>query len=126
MSKKTVLVLTILIALLFLATIIGNRAGKTAGEIAKTRLNLVWTDVMQLPPEDRAFIVGLAMSCHLSEQQAPGPTEVVECLRSAARNPMSLLPNDLDRAKVQTKLEQMLVQSDLYRAPLHRMEKKLL
>lgn len=86
---------------------LSHRAGAEAGALAKDRLQLVWPSLMTMPDEDRALIVGLAMSCRL-EQRPAQSSDVVTCLREAAADPHAILPKDIDQTTARERLERLL------------------
>lgn len=107
---RTALGIALLAAIGFVvATKIGHKAGADAAALARDRLQLVWPSLMTMPEEDRALIVGLAMTCEL-ERQPLEPRDVVACLRSAAADPHAMLPKGVDQARAQARLEQLLPQ----------------
>ena len=89
------------------AMIVGRMTGAEAAARSHERLQLVWPSIMTMPVNDRALIVGLAMSCRL-EQRPVEAGEVVACLREAAASPDAMLPNGVDRASVPARLEQLI------------------
>lgn len=103
--------LSILIVANF-ARVIGAKAGASAGERSKERLQLVWPSIMDMPVDDRALLVGLAMTCHV-EQRPAIVGDVVECLRDAVDDPHAILPNGVDRDSARAKLDQLLHQSNV-------------
>ncbi|KWW32422.1 hypothetical protein AU374_06022 [Cupriavidus metallidurans] len=89
---------------------IGTFEGNADGERAKVRLEIVWPSLMSMPQEDRALLVGLAMSCHLERRPAEAG-EIVDCLRQAANSPDAILPKGADRASVPARLDRLLAQT---------------
>ncbi len=87
---------------------LGHQAGSSAGERAKARLLLVLPSFDSLPDDDRALLVGLAMTCKLEDRPAQ-VGEVVTCLRQAATDPHVFLPKGVDKATAPRRLEQLLL-----------------
>ncbi len=89
-------------------TFLGREAGRSAGEQAKARLQLALPTFDSLPDDDRALLVGLAMTCKLEDRPAQ-VGEVVTCLREAATDPHVILPKGVDKAADPGRLEQLLL-----------------
>lgn len=85
----------------------GRLAGQNAGERSIARIALVWPEIRSMPYNDRALLVGLAMTCRL-ENRAAVQSEVVACLRGAAADPDAILPKGMDRGQAQARLVQLL------------------
>lgn len=100
-------ILAVAVILCVVGTLLGHWAGKGAGERAKARLQLVIPSFDRLPNDDRALLVGLAMTCRLEDRPAQA-REVVACLREAATDPHAFLPKSVDKAAVPGRLEQLL------------------
>jgi len=114
MSAKRLLRFVALIALSLLvvvnaARVIGAKAGADVALRSKERLQLVWPSIMDMPVNDRALLVGLAMTCHV-EQRPAIAGDVVECLRDAVDDPHAMLPKGVDRDSARVKLDQLLHQ----------------
>lgn len=92
------------------ASVIGHMAGAADAARARERLDLLWPSLMTMHQDDRALLVGLAMSCHL-ERRPAAANEVVACLREAAVNSHAMLPKDMDPARARARLEQLLPHS---------------
>ncbi|AMR77951.1 hypothetical protein [Cupriavidus nantongensis] len=97
----------LVLAVALIGQFLGTMAGNADGERAKVRLEIVWPSLMSMPQEDRALLVGLAMSCRLERRQAEAD-EVVDCLRQAASSPDAMLPRGTDRASVPAQLNRLL------------------
>lgn len=97
------------------AHMIGRMAGADAGDRSRDRLQIIWPSIMTMQQDDRALIVGLAMSCHL-EHRPTAANEVVACLREAAADPHAILPKGMDAAGARARLEQLLPHSGGERA----------
>lgn len=109
MTKSLKISLTVLvIALIALGAIkIGKSAGQHRADQDLERVQLIWPGVLSMPDADRAFLVGLAITCDLYKS----PVErgaVIDCLRSAANNPNPTLPVGFDKAAAPEKFESML------------------
>ncbi|MFP3709741.1 hypothetical protein SB783_37640 [Paraburkholderia sp. SIMBA_009] len=89
------------------ATSVGRKTGEADAELAKQRLELVWPSFMSMPDNDRALVVGLAMTCRLSTRPADAG-QVVECLKSAADDPNATLPKGTDRSAIPARLDALL------------------
>ncbi|CAG9191377.1 conserved hypothetical protein [Paraburkholderia tropica] len=94
------------------ATAVGRMAGEEAGSRSKERLQLVWPSIMDMPVNDRALLVGLAMTCHVEDRPAIAG-DVVECLRDALDDPHAALPKGIDRNSARAKLDQLLRQQNV-------------
>nr|WP_223964835.1 hypothetical protein [Burkholderia diffusa] len=92
-----------------LASTVGRVAGEQAGSRSKERLQLVWPSIMDMPTNDRALLVGLAMTCRVEDRPAIAG-DVVECLRDALDDPHALLPKGVDRDAARIRLDQLLRQ----------------
>jgi len=79
-------------------------------ESDRTKLMLLWPELDSMPTRDVAFIIGLAMTCRLSDR-AQLSSEVVSCLRDAADDPNALLPKWVHHNEAPAKLEALLKQS---------------
>jgi hypothetical protein len=99
------------LVLVQVAGVIGTRAGAAAGELSKDRLQLVWPSIMNMPVDDRALLVGLAMTCHV-EQRPAIAGDVVECLRDAVDDPHAILPKGVSPGSAKARLDQLLRQRD--------------
>lgn len=106
-AKRIVLVAGIVVALLLASVYIGRRAGEAAGDGARTRLELVWPTVMEWPEADRAFLVGLAMTCDLHTRPATREATVA-CLREAVADPDVELPIGVSAADAPARLDALL------------------
>ncbi|MGN7104863.1 hypothetical protein ACTHR6_24845 [Ralstonia holmesii] len=111
MSSRKLTIAAVVIALLAgvygAGLMVGRISGTRAASKALDRLQLIWPSFMTMPMNDRALIVVLAMSCRLEDRQAKA-SEVIACLREAASDPHTLLPNGERRADVPARLEQLL------------------
>lgn len=105
--KRTAVVAGIVVALLLASVYIGRRAGEAAGADARTRLELLWPTVMEWPEADRAFLVGLAMTCDLHTRPATREATVA-CLREAASKPDAELPVGVSAAEAPARLDALL------------------
>lgn len=76
-------------------------------ESDRTKLMLLWPELDSMPTSDIAFIIGLAMTCRLSDR-AHFSSEVVSCLREAADDPSALLPKGVRHDEAPAKLEALL------------------
>ncbi len=94
---------------LLLASTVGRIAGEHDASLSKERLQLVWPSIMDMPVNDRALLVGLAMTCHV-EQRPAVASDVVSCLRGAVDDPHTMLPKGVDRDSARAKLDQLLHQ----------------
>lgn len=105
---KGALCLAAIVAVGFwMAAKFGQMTGADAGARAKDRSELVWPSLMTMADDDRALIVGLAMSCHVERREAT-PRDVIACLREAAIDADAILPKGVDGAHARTRLEQLL------------------
>lgn len=91
-------------------TKLGTESGSRSAELSRQRLQLVWPDVMEWPMEQRAFVVGLSMTCRLSERDATRE-DTIACLESAAADPAALLPKGLPHEQATPLLARMLAQA---------------
>jgi hypothetical protein len=64
---------------------------------------------MAMPDRDRAMVVGLALTCGLSNRAA-NARDVIACLRSAAGDPNAILPKGTDKRTVPARLDALLRQ----------------
>lgn len=95
-------------AVLVLASVyVGHRAGEASGDQARTRLELVWPSVMEWSEAERAFVVGLAMTCDLHTRPATREATVA-CLREAAADPNAELPVGVTHAEAPARLDDLL------------------
>ena len=88
---------------------IARTAGEHYGDLAKERLQLQWPRLLEMQENDRALLVGLAMTCHVERRPAV-VGEVVECLHSALDDPRALLPKGVSRDSARSRLDQLLRQ----------------
>lgn len=117
MRSKRRLLIVALIALSILvaanlARVMGARAGAIAAERSRERLQLVWPSLMDMPANDRALLVGLALTCHVENRPAI-VGDVVECLRGALDDPHAMLPKGVDRNAARARLDQLLGQQTI-------------
>lgn len=99
-----------IVAVLLAASVyIGQRAGAAAANDARVRLELVWPSVMEWPEADRAFVVGLAMTCQLDTRPATREATIA-CLREAAADPDATLPIGVSPAEAPARLDAVLKQ----------------
>ncbi|PNE59903.1 hypothetical protein A8H39_01790 [Paraburkholderia fungorum] len=117
MSPKRRLLFVALIALSILvavhvAQVLGMKAGAAAAVRSKERLQLVWPWFIDMPVDDRALLVGLAMTCHVEDQPAIAG-DVVECLRNALDDPHVMLPKGIDRNSARARLRRLLRQRNV-------------
>lgn len=117
MNAKRLLILGASAALSVLVAVnvgrvMGAKAGAAAGERSKERLQLIWPSLMDMPVNDRALLVGLAMTCQVERRPAIAG-DVVECLRDAVDDPHALLPKGVDRDDARTRLDQLLRQHNV-------------
>lgn len=114
MAKARKLALGAVVAgvVLAAASHIAHRAGEETAAKDKERLALLWPSIMDMPLDDRAFLVGLAMTCGLHRQPVE-KAAIVLCLRSAATDPGATLPVGFDWARASAKLESMLPAGDV-------------
>ena len=106
-TMKVALLIPSLVVVLAAAVFVGKKMGTGDGGKAKERLQLVWPSIMEMPEVDRAFIVGLAMTCRLQQRPAAA-SETIACLREAANDPDATLPKGFDQSRASTKLEDLL------------------
>lgn len=109
MATSTKLSLAVLGLALIVAVLVflGRTAGESAAVADKERLSLVWPGLMDMPQADRAFLVGLAMTCKLGREPVAADA-VVACLRRAAIDTNPTLPVGVDKPSAPGKLETML------------------
>jgi len=116
MKKRIVIVaiaaLVIVGGSIMLASIIGRLAGERAAAASKERLELIWPSLMQMPVNDRALLVGLAMTCHV-EQRPAIAGDVVACLLDAVDDPHAILPKGVDRDSARARLDKLLHQKNV-------------
>lgn len=105
--KRVVIVVGIVAVLLLASVYVGRRAGEAAGDDARTRLELVWPSVMEWSEAERAFVVGLAMTCDLHTRPATREATVA-CLREAAADPNAELPVGVTHAEAPARLDDLL------------------
>lgn len=86
---------------------IGRNAGEHAAEATKTRLELIWPDLMTMPANDRALLAGLSMTCRM-ERRPVDKEAVIACLREAATDPDAHLPKIVKPSEASTQLESLL------------------
>lgn len=113
--RRTIRILAGLAIVAALASYVGRTGGQAMGAASKERLLLVWPSLMDWSESDRAFLVGLALTCHLYARPA-AITEVVDCLRSAVADPEGLVPEGFDRANTGRRLDEMLAWGDAAKA----------
>lgn len=94
-------------AVLAAAVYVAHRAGEETATKQKERLALVWPSIMDMPQDDRAFLVGLSMTCDLHRQPVE-KAAVLECLRPAAATSAPTLPAGFDKASAAATLESLL------------------
>ena len=112
MNKRVLGIAGVVALTLIGATVVGRIAGEDAAAHAKERLVLVWPSLMNMPVNDRALLVGLAMTCHL-EQRPAATIEVIACLKEAVDDPHVVLPKGVGRASARVKLDQLLRQQSV-------------
>lgn len=95
------------VCLLLFSSIYAYKSGQDAGSAGKERISLVWPNIMEMQERDRAFIVGLGITCnvHLREKVR---VDVVSCLREAATDPNVILPTGIDKIHAPLILEDLL------------------
>jgi len=99
--------LVVVVGSVLLASAVGRVGGELAGSHSRERLQLVWPSIMDMPVNDRALLVGLAITCHLERRPAV-VTDVVACLQDAVDDPHALFPNGVDRDNARARLDQLL------------------
>lgn len=94
-----------------LILILGNLAGRHVAEAHLERLEQIWPTFESMPERDRAFLIGLSMTCQL--QREPIQREaVLACLESATRDQDVLLPVGEDKAQAAVRLQRLLTLVD--------------
>lgn len=86
---------------------IGQQAGREDAARSRERLEMVWPALMTMPENDRALLVGLAMTCQLA-QRPPLADQVIACLREAAGDPKAMVPNTIEREQAPARLEDFI------------------
>lgn len=90
-----------------LIVVLGNVAGRFMAEAHIERLEVVWPSFMTMPERDRAFLIGLSMTCQL--QRVPIQREaVLACLDAATRDPEVILPVGEDKGAASGRLRLLL------------------
>ncbi|MDC6127262.1 hypothetical protein PPH41_04555 [Burkholderia gladioli] len=86
---------------------VGRSQGLAVGEADKARLQLIWPSLMSMPKDDRALLVGLAMTCNL--QRTPlDASDVADCLRKGVDDSNVMLPKGIERDQARSRLEVLL------------------
>lgn len=96
-----------IIAAIALAMLLGRNAGENKAASHAARLKLLWPNLMQMPKDDRAILVGFALTCNL-EQRPLRNSEVKACLREGARQNEPRLPKGLTQGAAVSRLEALL------------------
>lgn len=91
---------------------LGNVSGEAAGQAAVERLEVLWPSITSAPERDRAFLAGLSITCHLHDKPIER-SEIIACLREAARGPNATLPEGEERADAADRLERLLAIASL-------------
>lgn len=106
MSKKYLMVFLLL---LLMGWAMCLRAGMEEADQAKKRLALIWPDYTQIVASEQDFIVALAHKCELYHVP-PVRKSVEDCLRRAANDPTTKIPQSIDRESAPALFEALLVE----------------
>lgn len=82
---KSALQITVIVLALAVFGVVGAKyAGKRAEEATQERMQTVWPDFAAMAEPERTFLIHLSLNCQLVRRPPERP-EVVDCLRSGAR-----------------------------------------
>ncbi|MBQ5940130.1 hypothetical protein [Massilia sp. AB1] len=95
--KSSALQIAAIVLALAVFGVVGAKfAGSRAEQATLARMETVWPDFAAMPEPERMFLIQLSLNCQVVRRPAER-AEVVECLRSGARQAGADAPARLER-----------------------------